>query len=76
MRPRPDARAATGRPLALSAPWFDESELERVREALAGRTSGDGPFGRRVEARLAEALGVPRVQASTTPTRSFLARLI
>ena len=71
LRPRPDAPAAKGRPLALSAPWFDESELARVREALAGRTSGDGPFGRRVEARLAEALGVPRVLLTTSCTHAL-----
>jgi dTDP-4-amino-4,6-dideoxygalactose transaminase len=71
LRPRPDAPAAKGRHLALSAPWFDESELARVREALAGRTSGDGPFGRRVEARLAEALGVPRVLLTTSCTHAM-----
>jgi dTDP-4-amino-4,6-dideoxygalactose transaminase len=71
LRPRPDARAATGRPLALSAPWFDETELARVREALAGRTSGDGPFGRRVEARLAGALGAPRVLLTTSCTHAL-----
>jgi dTDP-4-amino-4,6-dideoxygalactose transaminase len=71
LRPRPDARAARGRPLALSAPWFDETELARVREALAGRTSGDGPFGRRVEARLAQLLGVPRVLLTTSCTHAL-----
>jgi len=71
LRPRPDAPAAKGRPLALSAPWFDETELARVREALAGRTSGDGPFGRRVEARLAELLGVPRVLLTTSCTHAL-----
>jgi len=71
LSPRPDARAATGRPLALSAPWFDESELARVREALAGRTSGDGPFGRRVETRLEKALGVPRVLLTTSCTHAL-----
>ena len=71
MSPRPDARTATGRPLALSAPWFDETEMVRVREALAGRASGDGPFCRRVEARLAEALGVPRVLLTTSCTHAL-----
>ena len=71
LEPRPDAPPATGRPLALSAPWFDETELARVREALAGRTSGDGPFGRRVEARLAELLGVPRVLLTTSCTHAL-----
>jgi dTDP-4-amino-4,6-dideoxygalactose transaminase len=71
LRPRPDGGAATGHPLSLSAPWFDESELARVREALAGRTAGDGPFCRRVEARLAEQLGVPRVLLTTSCTHAL-----
>lgn len=71
LEPRPDAPPATGRPLALSAPWFDETELARVREALAGRTSGDGPFCRRVESRLAEMLGVPRVLLTTSCTHAL-----
>ena len=71
MRPRPDGGAATGHPLALSAPWFDETELARIREALAGRTGGDGPFCRRVEARLAGLLGVPRVLLTTSCTHAL-----
>jgi len=67
LKPRRDGGAATGHPLSLSAPWFDENELARVREALAGRTAGDGPFCRRVESRLAEQLGVPRVRLTTRP---------
>jgi len=42
-----------------------------VREALAGRTAGDGPFGRRVETRLAERLGVPRVLLTTSCTHAL-----
>jgi dTDP-4-amino-4,6-dideoxygalactose transaminase len=42
-----------------------------VREALAGRTAGDGPFCRRVEARLAELLGVPRVLLTTSCTHAL-----
>jgi dTDP-4-amino-4,6-dideoxygalactose transaminase len=71
LSPRPDVGAATGRPLALSAPWFDESELARVREALASRTAGDGPFCRRVEARLAALLGVSRVLLTTSCTHAL-----
>jgi dTDP-4-amino-4,6-dideoxygalactose transaminase len=71
LKPRPDARAAADRPLALSATWFDESEVLRVREALAGRTGGDGPFGRRVEGRLAALLGAPRVLLTTSCTHAL-----
>jgi len=71
LKPRPDGGAATGHPLSLSAPWFDENELQRVREALAGRTAGDGPFCRRVESRLAEQLGVPRVLLTTSCTHAL-----
>jgi len=42
-----------------------------VREALAGRTAGDGPFCRRVEGRLAELLGVPRVLLTTSCTHAL-----
>jgi dTDP-4-amino-4,6-dideoxygalactose transaminase len=59
------------RPIALSEPWFDERELARVREALAGRVGGDGPLGRRVEARLAELLGVPRVLLTSSCTHAL-----
>jgi len=57
--------------IALSEPWFDGRETERVREALAGRAAGDGPFCRRVEARLAEQLGVPRVLLTTSCTHAL-----
>jgi dTDP-4-amino-4,6-dideoxygalactose transaminase len=67
---RTDGDAAC-KPIALSAPWFDDKEIARVREALAGRTSGDGPFGRRVEARLAQRLGVPRVLLTTSCTHAL-----
>jgi dTDP-4-amino-4,6-dideoxygalactose transaminase len=71
LRPGLQGNAAAGDPILLSAPWFDESELLRVREALAGRTGGDGPFGRRVEARLAALLGVPRVLLTTSCTHAL-----
>jgi dTDP-4-amino-4,6-dideoxygalactose transaminase len=71
LRLRPTPEAAARKPLLLSAPWFDESELSRVRDALAGRTSGDGPFCRRVETRLAELLGVPRVLLTTSCTHAL-----
>ncbi len=59
------------RPLALSRPWFDEREIERVGRALAGKTSGDGPFGQRVEGRLARQLGTPRVLLTTSCTHAL-----
>jgi dTDP-4-amino-4,6-dideoxygalactose transaminase len=57
--------------IALSAPWFDDSEAARVREALAGRVAGDGPFGRRVERRLSDLLGAPRVLLTTSCTHAL-----
>jgi dTDP-4-amino-4,6-dideoxygalactose transaminase len=71
LRPHPTPAAAARKPIALSAPWFDDSEVARVREALAGRTSGDGPFCRRVEARLAQILGVHRVLLTTSCTHAL-----
>ncbi len=59
------------RPLALSRPWFDEREAERVRAALAGRTAGDGPFCRRVEERLERQLGSPRVLLTSSCTHAL-----
>jgi dTDP-4-amino-4,6-dideoxygalactose transaminase len=65
---RPEDRPA---PIAFSAPWFDEAEARRIAEALLGRVGGDGPFGRRVEARLAERLGAPRVLLTTSCTHAL-----
>jgi dTDP-4-amino-4,6-dideoxygalactose transaminase len=58
-------------PIAFHAPWFDERELEAVREALAGRVAGDGPVGRRVEALLAERMGATRVLLTTSGTHAL-----
>ena len=58
-------------PIALSAPWFDEAESDRVRRALSGRLAGNGPFGQRVEARLQEMLGAPRVLLTTSCTHAL-----
>ena len=71
LEPRQGGGSEKGHPVSLSAPWFDETELARVREALAGRTAGDGPFCRRVESRLAELLGVPRVLLTTSCTHAL-----
>ena len=42
-----------------------------MREALAGQISGDGPIGRRVEARLAGQLGASRVLLTTSGTHAL-----
>jgi len=57
-------------PIALSRPWFTEEEKQRLDAALAGRVAGDGPFGRRVEARLSERLGA-RVLLTTSCTHAL-----
>jgi len=58
--------------IPLSAPWFDDVEADRVRQALAGRIAGDGPFGRKVEARLVESLGAGgRVLLTTSCTHAL-----
>ena len=62
---RPDA------PIAFTRPWFDSREEAAVREALAGQVSGDGPIGRRVEARLAGLLGASRVLLTTSGTHAL-----
>jgi dTDP-4-amino-4,6-dideoxygalactose transaminase len=58
--------AATHPPVAFSAPWFDEDERDRVQSALAGPLAGNGPFCRKVEARLEQMLGVRRVLLTTS----------
>lgn len=63
--------SVTAPPVALSAPWFDEREKERVAEAIGGRIGGDGPFGRKVEARLQALLQVPRVLLTTSCTHAM-----
>ena len=57
--------------VTLSAPWFDEREGDRVREALAGHIAGDGPFCRKVEGRLRETLGGGRVLLTTSCTHAL-----
>jgi len=59
------------RPIAFHAPWFDEREVDAVRRALSGQVSGDGPIGRRVEARLAARLGARRVLLTTSGTHAL-----
>ena len=57
--------------IPLSASFFGDEEFSRLREALAGRTAGDGPFCSRVETRLAALLGVPRVLLTTSCTHAL-----
>lgn len=57
--------------MAFHAPWFDESEEQRVLQALRGRIAGDGPFCRRVEERLAQLLGARRVLLTTSCTHAL-----
>jgi dTDP-4-amino-4,6-dideoxygalactose transaminase len=60
-----------GRIIPFHAPWFDERELEGVRAALAGHVAGDGPIGRRVEARLSALLAAHRVLLTTSCTHAL-----
>ncbi|MCK7480645.1 MAG: DegT/DnrJ/EryC1/StrS family aminotransferase [Candidatus Moduliflexus flocculans] len=64
-------RPAPERTVAFHSPWFDETELEAVREALSGRVAGDGPVGRRVESLLAERMGARRVLLTTSGTHAL-----
>ncbi len=63
--------ASSPDPIAFSRPWFDEREEAAVRKALGGHVSGDGPIGRRVEARLAAQLGATRVLLTTSGTHAL-----
>ncbi len=71
MIPPPMASAASNHPIPFSKPSYDERELEAVRKALAVQTTGDGPAGRRVEARLASMLGATRVLLTTSGTHAL-----
>jgi dTDP-4-amino-4,6-dideoxygalactose transaminase len=59
------------RQIPLSLPWFTDDERRRVGQALEGRVAGDGPFCRRVEARLSERLGGARVLLTTSCTHAL-----
>jgi len=65
------ATASSLKPIALSAPWIDEEEGERVRQALAGSTVGNGPFCQKVEKRLETLLGIHRVLLTTSCTHAM-----
>ncbi len=75
--PRCGPRAAPGHKepatddVALTVPFIDEQEQSRVAAALRGALSGDGPFGKRVERRLAQQLDAPRVLLTTSCTHAM-----
>ena len=58
-------------PIRFHAPLYDERELDAVRAALAGQTTGDGPFGHKVEARLSKLLANRRVLLTTSCTHAL-----
>jgi dTDP-4-amino-4,6-dideoxygalactose transaminase len=62
---------AASRTIRFHAPWYDGRELEAVREALASHSAGDGPIGRRVEARLSGLLDGQRVLLTTSCTHAL-----
>ncbi len=62
---------AAGSIVRFHAPWYDEREVTAVRAALENHTAGDGPIGRRVEARLAALLGAERVLLTTSCTHAL-----
>ena len=57
--------------MRFHAPWYDERELEAVRAALAAHTTGDGPFGRKVEGRLSKMLDSRKVLLTTSCTHAL-----
>jgi dTDP-4-amino-4,6-dideoxygalactose transaminase len=59
------------RPIRFHSPWYDERELEAVRGALNTHSTGDGPMGRKVEARLAGMLGIHRALLTTSCTHAL-----
>jgi len=65
------ATASSLKPILLSAPWVDEDEHARVRQALGGSTVGNGPFCRTVEKRLETLLGAHRVLLTTSCTHGM-----
>jgi dTDP-4-amino-4,6-dideoxygalactose transaminase len=69
--PQPPAATAVPSRIAFTACLFGPEEEERIRQALRGRTAGDGPFTRRVEQRLAQQLDVPRVLLTTSCTHAL-----
>ncbi len=59
-------------PIPFNRAEFGDREEAYALEALrSGKTSGDGPFGKRAEALLAEELGAPRVLLTTSCTHAL-----
>jgi dTDP-4-amino-4,6-dideoxygalactose transaminase len=63
--------ASAGASIRFHAPWYDEREVEAIRAALATQTTGDGPFGRKVEARLSQMLDSRKVLLTTSCTHAL-----
>jgi dTDP-4-amino-4,6-dideoxygalactose transaminase len=59
--------------LELSRPTLGDEEIEAVTRLLrdGGRLAGDGPIGRRVEARLREELGAECVLLTSSGTAAM-----
>ena len=57
--------------VANTRPWYGPLEKKRVGQALDGKSSGDGPFCRKVERRLETMLGVQRVLLTTSCTHAL-----
>lgn len=70
--PEPSGERRSEFDVPFNRPWVGDDEEEAVVAALrSGVLRGDGPVGRRVEERLAEALGVERVLLTTSCTHAL-----
>ena len=61
----------TTRTIRFHQPWYDEREVEAIRAALEKQTTGDGPFGRKVESRLSQMLDSRKVLLTTSCTHAL-----
>ncbi len=57
--------------IRFHAPWYDEREVAAIRSALEKQTTGDGPFGRKVEGRLSQMLDSRKVLLTTSCTHAL-----
>src|SRR5262245_712099 len=62
--------------IPLFKPWIDETEAQRITDALRGRLSGDGPIGQTVERRLEQRLQVERVLLTSSCTHALEVALL
>ena len=69
--PREMATPPGGSSVRFHAPFYDERELAAVRAALETHSAGDGPIGRKVEARLSQMLDARRVLLTTSCTHAL-----